>query len=175
VREAVFAEYASMEALLLAIDRLRALGHQELDVRAPYASDELRRALGHRRSLLPWVVLAGGLSGAAVAYVLQWYLVAHLYPLNVGGRPPHMPLAFFIITFEMGVLGAALSGFAAFLWGARLFRLYDPSFEIDGIESASVDRFWLRLATTEDDGDRLDRDIAATSPLRVVAFRRRPS
>lgn len=175
MRDAVFAEYPSMEALLVAIDRMRALGHQRLDVRTPYAGDELRRALGHRRSILPWIVLAGGLLGAGGAYFLQWLLVAHLYPLNVGGRPPHMPLAFFIITFEMGVLGAALSGFATLLWGARLFRLYDPSFEIDGIESASVDRFWLRLATTDDDGERLDRDIATTSPLRIVIARRRPS
>ncbi|NUO51776.1 MAG: DUF3341 domain-containing protein [Polyangiaceae bacterium] len=172
MREAVFAEYPSMDALLQAIDRLRDLGHQKLDVRAPYAGDELRQALGHRRSILPWIVLAGGLLGAGGAYFLQWYLVAYLYPLNTGGRPPQMPLAFFVITFEMGVLGAALSGFAAFLWGARLFRLYDPSFEVEGIESASVDRFWLRLPSTDDDGERLDRDIAETSPLRVVIARR---
>jgi hypothetical protein len=173
MREAIFAEYPSMDALLSAIDRLRALGHRSLDVRAPYAGDELRRALGHRRSHLPWIVLAGGLLGAGAAYALQWFLVAHLYPLNTGGRPPHMPLAFLVIAFEMGVLGAALSGFAAFLWQARLFRLYDPSFEVEGIESASVDRFWLRLATPNDDGERLDRDLSTTSPLRVVVARRR--
>lgn len=173
MREAFFAEYPSLAALLTAIERLRELGHRALDVRTPYAGDELRRALGHRRSALPWFVLAGGLLGAGAAYLLQWYLVAHLYPLNTGGRPPYMPLAFLIIAFEMGILGAALSGVVAFFWGARLLRLYDPAFEVEGIDRASVDRFWLRLPTTEEeDEERLERDLASTDPLRVIPIRR---
>ncbi len=175
MRDALWAEYETMDALVAAIVRLRTQGIVDLDVRTPFADDELRRALGLRRSRLPWLVLAGGLTGAAAAYALQWLLVAHLYPVNVGGRPAHMPLAFLVITFEMGILCAALCGLVGFLWRARLFRLYDPVFEIEGTDRASVDRFWLRV--------RLDpvgvvRHRAAscvedTHPLRIVVAGRR--
>jgi len=52
--------------------------------------------------------------------------------------------------------------------------LYDPVFEIEGIDSASVDRFWLRVvAGHADEDERIDRDLAATEPLRIVSARRR--
>lgn len=166
--ESVLAEFDSPEALARAAKALRAQGYARLDAHTPYSVDAVREALGHRRSLLPYFVLAGGIVGVAGAYGLQWWTVAYDYPLDVGGRPPHFPLAFVPITFEMGVLGAALAAFLGVLFGGRLLRLWDPVFEVEGIESASVDSFWLRV----DAGDAAFEPVALSRRLSELGARR---
>ena len=60
-----------------------------------------------------------------------------------------MPLAFVPITFEMGVLFAGLTALiGVFFWG-RLLKLWDPVFEVPGFDSASKDKFWLRVHVLE--------------------------
>lgn len=151
----LLAEFDTPEALARAISGLRATGYERLDAYTPYSTEVVRDALGFGRSRLPFVVFVGGLLGAGGAYFLQWFLVAYLYPLNVGGRPPHMPLAFVPITFEMAVLLAASTGFFAVLAVGRLVKLWDPVFEAAGFESATLDKFWLCI-----DGDDARFDTA---------------
>jgi hypothetical protein len=145
VAETLLAEFGDDAALAKAIERVRELGVRKLDAHTPYSTELVRDALGAPPSRLSAAVLAGAVLGAAAAYALEWYLVAHLYPLNVGGRPPHFPLAFVPITFEMGVLFASGTAFAGALFLGRLVRLWAPVFEIPGFERASRDTFWLTL------------------------------
>ncbi|MDX2093323.1 MAG: DUF3341 domain-containing protein [Kofleriaceae bacterium] len=165
----VFAEYADPAALARAIDEVRAWGPVRVEAYTPYYVPEVERAIGARPSRLPIAVLIAGLLGAAGAYGLQWLLNAYLYPLNVGGRPPHFPLAFVPITFEMGVLLAALTAVGAVLVGARLLRLWYPSSEVIGIESATAWRFWLDVAPVDStaDVDALISVVQRTQPLAV--------
>ena len=104
----------------------------------------MRRIIG---AALAFAAVA--LFGASAAYALEWYTTAHLYPLDVGGRPPHMPLAYVPITFEMGVLAASATAFVAVLVLGKLVKLWDPVFEVPDFGTASVDHFWLRV---DDDG-----------------------
>jgi hypothetical protein len=123
--------------------------HIPIEAYTPYSTDEVRTALGRPRSKLGWFVFAAGIFGSSAAYFLQWYLVGYLYPLNVGSRPPHMPLAFVPITFEMGVLCAASTAFFGTLIAGHLVRPWHPVFEAEGFESVSVDRFWLAVRTSD--------------------------
>jgi len=95
-------------------------------------------------------VLVAGLAAAAGAYGLQWLLNAYLYPLETGGRPPHFPLAFVPITFEMGVLFASLTAFVGVLVGGRLLRLWHAVFDVHGIESATGTHVWLEIEVADD-------------------------
>lgn len=176
MREALLAEYPDPAALLRGISLMRERGHRRLNAYTPYADDELRKALRRQRSRLPVAIFFGGMTGALLAYGLQWLLVGYLYPLNVGGRPPHMPLPFFIITFEMGVLAAAFTAFFGVIVKARLLRLYHPIFEVDGIERAGVDTHWLRLDVVRGDItlERTRKDLEATRPVRIVHHEVRP-
>ena len=173
--EALFAEYGDPQALSRAIGALRAVGYRKLDAYTPYGDENVRKALGLKRSRLPVAIFVAGVAGAAFTYFLQWFLVAFLYPVNVGGRPAHMPLPFMIITFEMGVLSAAFAAFFGLLYKARLLRLYDPIFEVTGIERTSVDKHWLRLDGNDEayHYDVTRRDVEATSPLRLIRYRGR--
>jgi len=140
-----YAEFTDPGALAGAIAQVRTWGAARLEAYTPYPAPEVERALGAPPSRLSIAVLAAGLGAAAGAYGLQWLLNAYLYPLDVGGRPPHFPLAYVPITFEMGVLFAALTAFASVLVRGRLLRPWHPVFEIEGIESATETRCWLEI------------------------------
>ena len=150
-----FIELPNASRLAGAIRLVRERGATYVEAYTPYPVPEVEEALG---ALLPFdrsvrlgpsrlsaAVLVVGLAAAAGTYGLQWLLDAYLYPVDVGGRPPHFPLAFVPITFEMGVLFASLTAFVGVLAGGRLLRLWDPSREVHGIESATGTGFWLEV------------------------------
>jgi hypothetical protein len=145
MREGLIAEFESASALIAASREMVARGYRRMDSYAPYPLPEAERALGMRRSRLPLAVFAVGISAAAGAFGLQWLLNGYLYPLDVGSRPPFMPLPAVIITFEMGVLFAGFTAFLGVLALARATRLWDPVFEVAGFERASIDRFFLAV------------------------------
>lgn len=147
--ERMIGELASEHELVAAIHGMRERGYRDVDAYVPYLSHEVSDALEMPGSPMPWAVLIAGLSGAGGAYFLQWLLTAYLYPLNVGGRPPHFPLAYVLITFEMGVLIASLTAFFGVLVGGRLVRLVDGVQGLDGFRSASRDGFWIEVRVRE--------------------------
>jgi hypothetical protein len=145
----LLAEFADEHALADAVQALRQREVRVVDAYTPFPSHVVEHALPDRPSRLPIAVFVAGVLAAGGAYLLQWFLVAHLYPLVVGGRPPHFPLAFVIITFEMGVLFASLTAFAATIVVGKLLRLRDDVQGTEGFESATRDRFWLEVASGE--------------------------
>jgi hypothetical protein len=140
-------EFETADDLAVAARRLRQRTDVELDAYTPYSTEEVREALELSPSPLPRFVFLAACLGAGAAYALEWLTTAHWYPLNVGGRPLHMPLAFVPISFEMGVLAASLVAFVGVLAGGKLVKLWDPMFEVPGFEGVSIDRFWLRVNT----------------------------
>jgi Protein of unknown function (DUF3341) len=164
----VLAEFAGAGELAAAIRSLRERGYRRLDAYAPFAAPEVEEALAAPRSRLPLVIFAGGMLAAGGAYLLQWFLVAYLYPLNVGDRPPHFPLAFLVITFEMGILFAALTAVGGVLARGRLVRLDDEVQGVPGFVSASRDAFWLEVIM---DDPRFDRDSTRTELAELGALR----
>jgi hypothetical protein len=167
----LLAEFATPEALLGAIRGMRGAGYTALDAYSPYPMPEAEEALGFPRSKVPRFVLAGGLFGATGAYLLQWYFNAYDYPLNVGGRPPHMTSAFIIVCFEMAVLFAAFAAiFSSIFYYARLPRLWHPAAEVDGFERATIDRFFLILGAGDPkyDPDAAEETLKALGAMRVV-------
>jgi hypothetical protein len=144
----MFAELASEDDAVRAIERLHDAGYRRLEAYMPYPSQAIEEALGHR-SRLPYVIFVIGIGAALGAYGLQWLLVAHLYPLVVGGRPPHFPLAFVVIAFEMGVLFASLTAFGGTLAAGKLVRLTDDVQGIPGFTTVTRDHFWLEVSTRD--------------------------
>jgi hypothetical protein len=167
--ERLLAEFEDEHATVAALGRLHDAGFRELEVYMPFPSIEVERALARPRSRLPLTIFLFGIAGAAGAYFLQWFLVGFLYPLDVGGRPPHFPLAFVIITFEMTVLAASLTAFVGTLVKGRLVRLTDDVQNTPGFESVTRDRFWIELVldTPAHDPDRTRALLTACGALRI--------
>lgn len=163
----LFAEYEEPAAMVTAIAGVRAAGAR-VEAYTPYPVAAIETALGARSSRIARTILVVGVAAAAGAYALQWLLEAYLYPLDVGGRPPHMPLAFVPITFEMGVLFASIAAVAAVLVRGRLLRLWYPSCEVEGIESATGWRFWLEVVPARpDDLLALERILERTGAISI--------
>jgi hypothetical protein len=169
-RPAMMAEFDSGPALLDGIRALRDAGLSRIDAFTPYEVAGLEPLLGVRRSRLPWIVLAAGLTLGGGAYLLQWWINVIDYPLNIGGRPYHSAPAFIPITFEMTVLFAAAAALVSAIVLGGLPRLWHPVFEVDGFERASIDRFWLATHDLAPAGDRarITAALEAAGALRIV-------
>jgi hypothetical protein len=165
----ILAQYEHEDALAAAIRQLRAKGYRALEAYLPFPAIEVEDALTRRPSRLPYLCFLFGMLAAGTAYALQWLLNGYLYPLVVGGRPPHFPLAFVPITFEMGVLFASFAAFIGVLWRGRLVRLTDDVQGTPGFESATRDRFWLEISAADPafDPDRTRADLVETGALRI--------
>jgi hypothetical protein len=168
----LLAEYPDKDALVVAIHVLRSRGYTHLQAFLPFPVAEVDEALGRRRSPLALAAGFGATFGATGAYFLQWLLVAYLYPVDAGSRPPHMPLAYLIITIEMGFLFGGLAVFFACLFAAKLFRLWDPVCEVEGFESATRDGFWLGVGIDDPRWQRAEVEalIRGTAPRAIHGF-----
>jgi hypothetical protein len=141
----VMAELHDEAALVAAARELRARGVTRIEAYTPYRVDAFDDAIGTPRSRLSVAAALGALGGGSAGYALEWLFAAYLYPIDSGGRPPHMPLAFVPIGIEMAFLGAGLTVFAMLLWRAGLVRLWHPVCDVPGFESATRDGFWIAV------------------------------
>ncbi|MCA9599515.1 MAG: DUF3341 domain-containing protein [Myxococcales bacterium] len=165
MRRVLLAEFESSDACAGAISKLKASGHSELDAYMPFPAKNVEEALALPKTPLPKWVLAGGLTGAALAYFILWWTQNVGYPLDVGSHPTHSVPAYIGITFETAVLFASFTAFLGMLRLCRLPRLYHPVFDVEGFERASVDRFFVSVGTT---GESTERRLLELGALRVV-------
>ncbi|MEW5882741.1 MAG: DUF3341 domain-containing protein [Armatimonadota bacterium] len=143
------AHYETPEALIEAARRAREAGYSRLDALTPYAVEGLVEALGQRDDRVPKIVLAGGVLGALSGFSLQVYVAAFDYPMNIGGRPNISWPSFIPITFECGVLAAALSALVGMLMLNGLPRPHHPVFDAPEIERVTDDRFVLFIESDD--------------------------
>ncbi len=161
------AEFSSAAELNSAVRVLSGHGYTLLETYSPVP---LTPGIPRRRSRLPIVVFIAGLLGGAASYAIQWYANVYSYPLDIGGRPAHAVPAFLIATFEGTVLCASLAAFVGLFVVARLTRPWNPVFEIDGFERATIDRYWLAVNPADKltVPDPTPGDLRRLSPLRIV-------
>jgi hypothetical protein len=176
MNESLVAEFESADALVAGAVRLCAMGYSHIEAYSPFPIAELESPIGVRRTRLPWVVLAGGLTGAAGAYAILWWTNAFDYPINVGGRPLQSLPAWIPIIFESMVLAAGSVAFLTALVFSGLPRLHHPIFELEGFERTTLDRFWLVVQTTFDERElKLLRDELVPLGAIAVGHRQRRS
>ena len=102
-------------------------------------------AMGLRRSPLPWIVLVMGLLGATLGFLLQWWVHASAYPLVISGKPYLAWPAYIPITFEVGVLFAAVGAVFGMLGLNRLPMHYHPLFRSKVFERVTDDAFFISI------------------------------
>ena len=139
----ILAEFDTAEQLLYATRQVYAAGYRSIDAYAPFPIEGLSDALGFHPKSVPLIGLIGGMVGAASGYGLQFFIHDISLPVNVGGRPLNSWPSFVPVTFELGVLFAAL----ALLFGLLILNghpePYHPLFNVQAFGRASRDRFFL--------------------------------
>lgn len=141
----VLAEFPSPAALYHACERVRDAGYTRWDAHSPFPVHGLERAMGLRRSRLPWIILIAGLTGAVLGFGLQWWVHASAYPLVISGKPYFAWPAFIPITFELGVLFGALGAVIGMLAMNRLPMHYHPLFHSKVFERVTDDAFFISI------------------------------
>ena len=162
------AEFETPGELMHAAEEAYGKGYREMDGYTPFPIEGLAKALG-KSNRMPLFVLLGGILGGTSAYFMEWFANVISYPLNVGGRPYHSWPSFIPITFELTVLGAALTAFFFSLGLSGLPKPYHPMFNLPEFERASQDRFFLCIETADPqfDGERTRSFLQSLQPLMV--------
>jgi Ni/Fe-hydrogenase subunit HybB-like protein len=155
----ILAEFATPAELIHACERVRDAGFTRWDAHSPFPMHGLSRAMGLRRSRLPWIVLVMALTGAALGFILQWWVHTTAYPLVISGKPFFTWPAFIPVTFEVSVLFGALGAVFGMLGLNRLPMHHHPLFQSKVFERASDDAFFISIESWD---PRFDPSATAT-------------
>jgi Alternative complex III, ActD subunit len=157
----VLAAFESEHELKAALESLRGTNVGEIETYTPTPIEA-------GPTIMPLIILIGGVLGTIASFCLQSYGATLAYPLDIGGRPNLSWPAFIPIAFENGILAAILAGFFGYLIVNRLPWLYDPVDECASMRGATRDIWCVAIRT-----DRPDHARAALHdlrPLRIEAL-----
>jgi Protein of unknown function (DUF3341) len=114
-----------------------------MDAYTPFPVEGLIEAMPSRPTMLPYIILAGGIIGLVGGFGMQYWCLAVDYPFNVGGRPLFSWPMFIPVTFELTILCASLAAVLGMLALNGLPMPYHPMFHLPRFALASRDRFFL--------------------------------
>jgi Alternative complex III, ActD subunit len=141
----LLAEFSDHQRLAAAARRASSSCLRVAEAYTPYPVEDVSIAFEHHASRIRPAMFVGGVIMAALAYGLEYYSAVINYPYNSGGRPFDAWPTFMLVPFAIGILIAAVCGFAAFLFETGLPKLSDPLFGVDGFERASQSHFLLAV------------------------------
>jgi hypothetical protein len=139
----LLAEFASPAELAAATKRTHEAGYRRVEAYSPIGIEAVSEALEFKNTHVPLVCLLGGIFGGLGGFLLQYWVSAVDFPLNVGGRPLNSWPAFIVVTFECTILGASLAAFLGMLALNKLPQPYHPVFNAPRFAFASKDVFFL--------------------------------
>jgi hypothetical protein len=166
----MLAEFDTPEAVVAAAQSAYADGYRKMDAYSPMPVDGLAEAMGFTRNYVSLMVFVAGLSGALIAYMMQWYTSAIDYPIIVAGKPYHSWPSFVPITFELTILFAAGIAVFGMLGLNGLPRPHHPIFNAPNFAAASQDRFFLCIEAVDPryDEARTRQFLESLHPLTVT-------
>ena len=139
------AEFDSVDDVLAAAHAARDAGYTRLDVHSPFPIHGVEKAIGAPPTILPWLVLGGGLAGLFGALGLTIGTMAFDYPYMISGKPFNSLPAFIPIVFECTILLAGVTATFAMLMLNKLPMLYNPLLKSERFRRVTTDRFFLLI------------------------------
>jgi hypothetical protein len=103
------------DVLISAVRKVRSSGVKIHEVYSPFPVHGLDEALGYKKTRLPIAAFIFGMTGTALALIMQIWMLGYDWPMIIGGKnfsslPPFIP-----VTFELTVLLSALGMVATFM------------------------------------------------------------
>ena len=170
----VMAEFDSAQTLVDAARRTVGAGFTKLEGYSPVPIEELNDIIHKKRTILPKLILAGGLTGMLTGFTLQYWASVLEYPFLIGGRPYASWPAFIVPSYELTILFSALTAAGGMIALNGLPQPYHPVFNAPRFSLASSDKFFLVVESVDPryDGDRTSRffhEIGAKGVYEVPA------
>ena len=145
----VMAEFDNGQSLVDAARKTMAQGFSRVEAYTPIPIEELNDIIHKKRTVLPKLVLAGGLTGMATGFVLQYWASVIEYPMNIGGRPLASWTTFIVPSYELTILFASLTAAIGMIVLSGLPQPYHPVFNVDRFSMASSDKFFLVIEVAD--------------------------
>ena len=145
----VMAEFDSAQALVDAARGAVAAGFTRLEGYSPVPIEELNDIIHRKRTILPKLILAGGLTGMLTGFILQYWASVIEYPFIIGGRPLASWPAFVIPSYELTILFSALTAAGGMIALNGLPQPYHPVFNAPRFSLATSDKFFLVIEAAD--------------------------
>ena len=142
-------EFETPADLKRACKKVRDAGFTKWDALTPFPVHGIEEAMGIRWTILPWLVLGGGLTGMATAILLQWWTNAVDYPFLISGKPMWSLPANVPVIFELTVLLSAFAAFFGMLILNLLPELWHPLFGAKKQPRLTSDRFAIVIEAAD--------------------------
>ncbi|MBX3299901.1 MAG: DUF3341 domain-containing protein [Acidobacteria bacterium] len=145
----VLAEFDTATDMVDAAVKVRDAGYTKTDAFSPFPLHEIDEALGIKRSILPYLIFVGGLTGLLAGFGLEYFVHVIDYPIIVGGRP-HLSLPAFIPPmYELTILFSAFTAVFGMLFLNGLPSPYHPVFNIPRFALATREKFFLIIEASD--------------------------
>ncbi len=145
----ILAEFDTPTELVDAARKVSDAGYTKTDAFSPFPLHEIDEALGIKRSILPYLILAGGITGLLSGFGLQYFIHVIDWPIIVGGRPAFSLPAFIPPMFELTILFAAFVAVFGMLFLNGLPAPYHPVFNVPRFALATREKFFLIIESTD--------------------------
>ena len=139
----LIATFATPVAIYHAAEQVRDAGYKNWDVIAPCPLHGLDKAMGLKRSIVPRISLAGGITGFCTGMTMIWWTSAWDYPVVVGGKPFFSPMYAFPISYELTILFTAFATLFGMFIVNGLPMHYHPVLKYDQIRRGMDDTFFI--------------------------------
>ena len=151
-------EFDNVDDVIGAANAVREAGYKKIDAHSPFPVHGIDDALGIKPTILPWIVLAMGLTGMATGLILTTYTMADWLPLPgfvpenfegytflISGKPFNSLAGFIPVIFELTIMFSAYTAvFAMFLLN-KLPMMSNPLLRSKRFRRATDDRFFIAI------------------------------
>ena len=139
----LIATFETTPELYHAAEKVRDAGYKHWDCITPFPVHGLDKAMGLRRSIVPRISLAGGITGFCTGMTMIWWTGAYDYPLVVGGKPFFSPMFAFPVSYELTILFTAFATLFGMFFLNGLPMHYHPVLKYPKIKRGLDDLFFI--------------------------------
>lgn len=139
----LIATFDSTPDLYHAAEKVRDAGYKNWDCITPFPVHGLDKAMGLKRSIVPRISLAGGITGFCTGMSMIAFMNWYDYPLTVGGKPFFSPMFAFPVSYELTILFTAFATIIGMFIVNGLPMHYHPVLKYDNIRRGMDDTFFI--------------------------------
>lgn len=163
------AQYSNTTDLVDACEKVRDAGYSKWDAYSPFPVHGIDPAMGIKPTILPWLVLGGGLTGCSGAILMQWWMNAIDYPYLISGKPMWSIPANIPVAFELTILLSALTAFFGVLALNNLPNWFHPLSKSERFARVTDDGFFIAIEANDPRFDETETRLLleGTKPLAV--------
>ena len=139
----LIAHFDTAPGLYHAAEQVRDAGYRNWDCITPFPVHGLDKAMGLKRSIVPRISLAGGITGFCTGMTMIWWTDAYDYAISVGGKPFFSPMFAFPVSYELTILFTAFATLGGMFLVNGLPMHYHPVLKHDHIRRGMDDTFFI--------------------------------